>query len=345
MSRYIERTGVSLQLKVPGYVILSRAAAVELHAELVAALWSLDALRPRIAKMQGTSEAPIHECLRRDIVELLAEVDRAAIDTCLDLSSRKLTIVLDGLDPKWCVRLMCDPEAPRPNEALPFISGIEECSDKAVPAEPVFGGACPHGYTSADVEGCPECRRPDSARPDDAEKWTGDYLSRFTDASGPEAGLVQSWMVDAYRAGAASRPDSPGSMASPWPARDVVNKLCEATSILLIDKDYDGHGWEAIDAALKVAQAWLREPPRAETVLHSAPATDFWVVRRSRPNSSDPTPYFCGITGQPLEPVWGPIAVAIRFPDQLDASVASRALEGKWNCVAERELQRGGKHG
>ena len=53
----------------------------------------------------------------------------------------------------------------------------------------------------------------------------------------------------------------PGGIATAWPARDVVDKLTEATSILLVDKDYDGHGWELIDTAMKVAQAWLREPP------------------------------------------------------------------------------------
>ena len=53
----------------------------------------------------------------------------------------------------------------------------------------------------------------------------------------------------------------PGGIATPWPARDVVDKLAEAASILLVDKDYDGHGWELIGTALKVAQAWLRESP------------------------------------------------------------------------------------
>ena len=53
----------------------------------------------------------------------------------------------------------------------------------------------------------------------------------------------------------------PGGIATSWPARDIVDKLAEAASILLVDKDYDGHGWELIDTAMKVAQAWLREPP------------------------------------------------------------------------------------
>ena len=58
----------------------------------------------------------------------------------------------------------------------------------------------------------------------------------------------------------------PGGIATPWPARDVVDKLAEAASILLVDKDYDGHGWELIDTAMKVAQAWLRVPPAPRSV-------------------------------------------------------------------------------
>lgn len=32
----------------------------------------------------------------------------------------------------------------------------------------------------------------------------------------------------------------------PWPLKDVLAKLIEATEILLHQKNYDGHGWEEI---------------------------------------------------------------------------------------------------
>lgn len=35
----------------------------------------------------------------------------------------------------------------------------------------------------------------------------------------------------------------------PWPLRDVLNKLIEASDILLHNKSYDGHGWEEISHA------------------------------------------------------------------------------------------------
>lgn len=35
-----------------------------------------------------------------------------------------------------------------------------------------------------------------------------------------------------------------------WPLKDVLKKLTEATHILLHEKDYDGHGWEEIEACL-----------------------------------------------------------------------------------------------
>lgn len=62
--------------------------------------------------------------------------------------------------------------------------------------------------------------------------------------------------VNAYIAGAAS--NSPGGagvqqiienvlgVGSPWPLKDVLNKLIEAAGILLDKKNYDGHGWEEI---------------------------------------------------------------------------------------------------
>jgi hypothetical protein len=50
-----------------------------------------------------------------------------------------------------------------------------------------------------------------------------------------------------------------GSDASPWPSRDVVAKLVEASDILLDDHNYDGHGYELISGARRVAREWLRQ--------------------------------------------------------------------------------------
>lgn len=75
----------------------------------------------------------------------------------------------------------------------------------------------------------------------------------------------------------------PGGIATAWPARDVVNKLAEASSILLVDKDYDGHGWELIDTALRVAQAWLRntqERPANATKCPKHPEDQRWLGDR-----------------------------------------------------------------
>jgi hypothetical protein len=53
----------------------------------------------------------------------------------------------------------------------------------------------------------------------------------------------------------------------PWPLRDVVQKLCEATEILLNEKNYDGHGHEEISHALKVAHEWLGPPSKSKSIL------------------------------------------------------------------------------
>lgn len=48
-----------------------------------------------------------------------------------------------------------------------------------------------------------------------------------------------------------------------WSILDILSKLCEATSILLDEKDYDGDGWEQIkearDEALKVLEIERRK--------------------------------------------------------------------------------------
>ena len=40
------------------------------------------------------------------------------------------------------------------------------------------------------------------------------------------------------------------ALDQPWPLRDVLNKLIEASEILLHDRSYDGHGWEEISYAV-----------------------------------------------------------------------------------------------
>lgn len=45
--------------------------------------------------------------------------------------------------------------------------------------------------------------------------------------------------------------------SQPWPLIDIVRKLCEATEILLYQKDYDGDGHEQISHALIAGREWL----------------------------------------------------------------------------------------
>ncbi len=40
----------------------------------------------------------------------------------------------------------------------------------------------------------------------------------------------------------------------PWPLWDVLDKLVEASDILLHQHNYDGHGWEEIHHAVKRAK-------------------------------------------------------------------------------------------
>lgn len=39
-----------------------------------------------------------------------------------------------------------------------------------------------------------------------------------------------------------------------WDIYSIINKLCEATDILLHKKDYDGHGWEAMEVCYKLGR-------------------------------------------------------------------------------------------
>lgn len=44
----------------------------------------------------------------------------------------------------------------------------------------------------------------------------------------------------------------------PWSLYEVLKKLVEASEILLIKKDYDGHGWEEISHAVKRGKEIIR---------------------------------------------------------------------------------------
>ncbi len=43
-----------------------------------------------------------------------------------------------------------------------------------------------------------------------------------------------------------------------WPLKDILKKLIEGADILLNKKDYDGHGWEEISLARKMAKDKLK---------------------------------------------------------------------------------------
>lgn len=43
------------------------------------------------------------------------------------------------------------------------------------------------------------------------------------------------------------------SLGVPYPPREILSKLIEATTILLDEKNYDGHGWEVLQAARDAA--------------------------------------------------------------------------------------------
>ena len=60
----------------------------------------------------------------------------------------------------------------------------------------------------------------------------------------------------ALRSESSARPTC--STATPWPPRDAVEKLVEATDILLDLHNYDGHGWEMVHEARAVARDWLK---------------------------------------------------------------------------------------
>ena len=44
-----------------------------------------------------------------------------------------------------------------------------------------------------------------------------------------------------------------------WTLNDIIKKLCEATTILLNEKNYDGHGYEEMQLCLNLAQKHLAD--------------------------------------------------------------------------------------
>lgn len=46
---------------------------------------------------------------------------------------------------------------------------------------------------------------------------------------------------------------------------DVISKLLEATDILLDQKNYDGHGYELIDAARREAREFFKQNGKGQT--------------------------------------------------------------------------------
>lgn len=43
-------------------------------------------------------------------------------------------------------------------------------------------------------------------------------------------------------------------LSKPWCLKDVLVKLVSASNILLLDKNYDGHGWEEISHCVDEAK-------------------------------------------------------------------------------------------
>ena len=43
-----------------------------------------------------------------------------------------------------------------------------------------------------------------------------------------------------------------------WPTKDILKKLIEASNILLIEKDYDGDGYEKIEYAKREAKKLIK---------------------------------------------------------------------------------------
>jgi len=73
-----------------------------------------------------------------------------------------------------------------------------------------------------------------------------------------------------------------------WSLNDIIKKLCEATSILLHEKNYDADGWELINTAFNLAEKYLADRA-SEEIMKEALITlyqdaiicqDFWVSNR-----------------------------------------------------------------
>lgn len=72
-----------------------------------------------------------------------------------------------------------------------------------------------------------------------------------------------------------------------WPLNDILKKLCEATKILLNEKNYDGHGYEEIAHCLSRAEKYLSD--RASEVgvgcVVSLPSQNWISVKERLPES------------------------------------------------------------
>ena len=42
-----------------------------------------------------------------------------------------------------------------------------------------------------------------------------------------------------------------------WPPRDVVTRLADFANYMLVERDYDGHGWEELQRCRDEAHEWL----------------------------------------------------------------------------------------
>lgn len=54
-------------------------------------------------------------------------------------------------------------------------------------------------------------------------------------------------------------------MYEPWSLKDVLAKLAGASNILLLDKNYDGHGWEEISHCVDVANQIINKIENLKT--------------------------------------------------------------------------------
>lgn len=56
-------------------------------------------------------------------------------------------------------------------------------------------------------------------------------------------------------------------LKEPWPLKDIIGKLVEASEILLNNKNYDGHGWEEISHATKMGKDVIKKLEKLSATL------------------------------------------------------------------------------